>query len=382
MSFSGSTSFFCFNWQPFSLCFVWLALFLTCSSFAQDQAPAPARQLPTVAELKAVPQDSWTMVVLPDTQYYVDHTRTIPPSPEVFQTMTQWIVANKAARNIQLVLHVGDIVDNDEPAEWKMAHEAMSVLNGELPYVISTGNHDYIENSKRRETKLNEFFKLSDNPLNSNSTTGIFRGSHQPNRLENAYYEFRSPNGDPWLIFSLEWGVRNEIFPWVDKILSRPEYANHRAILVTHAYLYHDDTLYDWEAKGKQQEGNPLSYGTAESGDNNDGRSIWNALVKKHKQFRFVFCGHVSGTMEERIFYGDQSEVGYLHSIGQSGNNVHQLLFNAQRRGDAGEGWLRLLEFQPKIRKVTVKTFSPWLESKKLQCWRTDADDFFSLTIE
>ena len=361
-----------------------LALILLCGATlsAQQLPEAPRRSLPSVAELTKLEDGAWTMVVIPDTQYYVDHTRVIPPSPHVFEAMTQWIAKQRAERNIRLVLHVGDIVDNDTPVELEMAARAMQPLNGQLPYVLATGNHDYVENSTRRETQFNNFFKITDNPLNAPQHKGIFRDSYQPDRLENAFYEFTDPAGNPWIIFSLEWGVRSEVIPWVSEILDKPQYANHKAILLTHAYLYHDDSWYDWETKGKQQEGNPLSYGTAASGDNNDGRQLWLKLVQKHKQFQFVFCGHVSGSMEERIYFGDQSEVGYLRSIGTQGNHVHQMLFNAQRRGDAGEGWLRLLEFNPQQSQVTVKTFSPWLESRKLQCWRTDADDYFSLQLK
>ncbi len=62
-------------------------------------------------------------------------------------------------------------------------------------------------------------------------------------------------------------------------------------------------------------------------------------------------------------------------------NRVHQILFIAQRQGAAGEGWLRLMESDPDQRTVQVKTYSPWLDSRGLSAWRTDADDCFVFTL-
>jgi hypothetical protein len=361
-----------------------LATGLLCALFAvatSAQTPAPSRELPTRAELSALTPGAWTMVVLPDTQYYVDHTRVIPPTPEVLASMIDWIVASRAARNIGIVVHVGDIVDNDTPEEWEMVRAIMRPLDGVLPYVLTTGNHDYPGNARVRTTRLNDYFRAADNPLNDPARGGILAATMEPGRLENAAYRWTAPDGRRLAFLALEWGVRDTAVAWANQIMAGDTLAGHTAVLVTHAYLYHDNTMYDWEAHGRDQSSNPHDYGTAATGDSNDGRQLWLQLVRRHRPFEMVLCGHVSGTWEDRMYYDSGSESGYLRSTGAHGQHVHQILFNAQRRGDAGEGWLRLLEFQPDGRTVVVKTYSPWRDGRRLTAWRSDPDNYFQIEL-
>lgn len=350
------------------------------SSLAAVATPRPVA-LPDEDALETRTPGSWTMVVLPDTQYYVDHTRRVPPTPDVFQAMTDWVVEQKTERNIGLVLHVGDIVDNNTDEEWRMAREIMGVLNGEVPYVLATGNHEYTGNARVRETSINQWFKPSDNPFNDPEQGGILQATMEPGRLENAAYEWTAPDGRPFLIMSLEWGVRDRSLEWAKRFLEDGDYEDHTGILVTHAYLYHDNTLYDWAGYGEAQSANPHAYGTAATGDTNDGREVWVNLIKQQALFEMVFCGHVSGKQRERFRTNDAAEIGYRGGLGEAGKTVHEMLFNAQRQGDAGEGWLRLLEFQPDGRTVVVKTYSPWLDQRGLDAWRTDPENYFSIEL-
>jgi len=353
---------------------------LALAALLHARPPVPGHY-PTVGELESIDPGAWTLVVIPDTQYYVDHTRRIPPTPETFASIINWIIEHKAKRNIGLVIHVGDIVDNNTDEEWSMARRIMKPLDNKLPYVLATGNHEYTGNAKVRETDLNKWFTIEDNSLNDPAKAGIFADSMEDGRLENALYQWTSPNGRPFAILSLEWGPRNRTLAWAEEALTSPALAGHTGILVTHSYLYHDNTLYDWETMGSTQSANPFAYEMAASGTTNDGRMIWNKLVSRHSLFELVFCGHVSGKKEERYYLGDDTEIGYLAGRGDAGQTVHQMLFNAQRRGDAGDGWIRLLEFQPDGQTVIVKTFSPWLAQRGLDPWRSDAANYFRIQL-
>jgi hypothetical protein len=343
--------------------------------------PDPTRSYPSAAQLATIKPGAWTMVVIPDTQYYVDHTRKIPPTPEVLESMMRWIVEHKQQRNIQLVVQVGDIVDNDTQEEWAMAKRAWQILDGEVPYVLATGNHDYEGNAKVRRTHFGDYFTPHDNPLNDPEHGGILRELFEPGSLENAVYEYLAPDGRKWLLVSLEWAPRDEVVKWANEVVGQRKYRKQTAVLVTHGYLYHDDTRYDWTLEGTNQEGNPFSYAMSQGGDSNDGEMLWQKLVRQNSSFQMVLCGHVTGSKEERMALGDRAEVGYRLSVGNKGNRVHQLLFNAQRRGDAGDGWLRLMEFDPDQRTVQVKTYSPWLDARGLAAWRTDEDDYFVIKL-
>ncbi len=92
---------------------------------------------PTMAE-------EFSMVILPDTQGYSFATASNPNGLRLFESQTNWIVANQANRNIKFVSHVGDIVDSgSSSAQWDAAVSAMNLLNGVVPYSVLPGNHDY-----------------------------------------------------------------------------------------------------------------------------------------------------------------------------------------------------------------------------------------------
>jgi predicted phosphohydrolase len=304
---------------------------------------------------------SWTMVVLPDTQNYVASTTNAP----IFTQMTNWIVANKAARNIHMVLHEGDITNNNNDVQWSRAQASMDVLNGHLPYAIVPGNHDYGSNGSAnvRTTLFNNYFSFSRNPLNDPARGGTIRGWYEPGKMDNTY-QVLTANDEKFLILNLEWGPRHSVVQWADTVASA--HPDHKLILLTHAYLYSDETRYDWATKGASQSWNPHSYGTAsDPGGTNDGQELWDKLVKKHPNFTMTFNGHVLN-----------DQVGYLQSIGDEGNPVHQMLFNAQNDPRGGDGWLRLIEFLPDHQTAHVKTYSPFLNQ-----WRTTSVHQFNLAL-
>src|SRR5262249_19803070 len=80
---------------------------------------------------------AWSFVVLPDTQCYSESY------PDVFMSQTEWIVRNRQARNIQFVLHLGDITNNNVHPEWINARRAMDVIKrANIPHLLVVGNHD------------------------------------------------------------------------------------------------------------------------------------------------------------------------------------------------------------------------------------------------
>jgi hypothetical protein len=96
----------------------------------------PPRLPPSRIETLFAP-DSFVLALLPDTQYYS------LLYPGVFVAQTAFIARNARRFNIPYVLHLGDIVDTNSPDEWRLAREAMALLDGVVPYALATGNHDY-----------------------------------------------------------------------------------------------------------------------------------------------------------------------------------------------------------------------------------------------
>lgn len=57
-----------------------------------------------------------------------------------------------------------------------------------VPYVCCLGNHDLGDNGRTnsRETLLNKYFKITDNPLNEK----MFIGAYEKGKLDNAAFAF------------------------------------------------------------------------------------------------------------------------------------------------------------------------------------------------
>jgi hypothetical protein len=327
----------------------------------------------TVAQSPFTPSAdaAWSMVVMPDTQNYAKSSSDKP----ILTQMTQWIRDHRDQWKIQVVLQEGDIVnqnwagaptsgDQNATQQWQNARDAFSVLNGQVPYVVAVGNHDLgvgPSTAEDRSTQFDSYFHASDNPLVDPAHGGILKGTMEPGKLENAYYEFVAPDGRKMLIFSLEFGPRQSVVDWAHQVATRPEYAQDTAVLLTHAYMNSDEMRYDWTKS--HDGGNPHAYPIGN--DANDGEELWNEFVKQGGNFQMTLNGHVGG-----------DGVAYLASVGDEGNTVHQMLFNTQFETFGGDGWLRILEFLNDGKTVRVRTYSPYHD-----LYRTDPANDFSFQL-
>ena len=221
---------------------------------------------------------SWSLVLLPDTQYYADRY------PDLFKLQTQWIVKNKEKYDIRYVLGLGDITDKNTAREWRNAKKAIDELNGHVPYALATGNHDYTPNGKpfSGRTSINEYF-----PPSRFEKWPTFGGVMKKGDIANSFHLFRGGKTD-WIVIVLQWAPSDADVKWANEILAK--HPKRKAILVTHAYLFDDNTRYDFAKKGKKQKWSPHAY-TGKKG--NDGEELWQKLVRKH-DFALVVCGHVS----------------------------------------------------------------------------------------
>ncbi|MCC6491460.1 MAG: DUF1080 domain-containing protein [Pirellulales bacterium] len=297
-----------------------------------------AEPLEPCDEVELSHPESFLLAALPDTQIYT----TRPQWHKHFHNQTQWIADNAQRLNIKYVLHEGDIVNNNRPEQWQVAKEALQRLHGKVPYALAPGNHDYGDNgsSSDRSTLLNEYFAADEH-----AQWPTFGGVMDEGRLENSYHTFEHA-GQKYLVLALEWGPRDQAVQWADEIAS--QHQDHRMILLTHAYMYYDDTRYDWASKADKQTWNPHAYANAKlPGGVNDGEELWNKLVRKHKGFVLTLNGHVL-----------EDGAARLTSRGDHGNAVHQLMANYQNRAEGGQGYMRLIEFRPDG-EIRVRSYSP-----------------------
>jgi hypothetical protein len=77
---------------------------------------------------------------------------------------------------------------------------------------------------------------------------------------------------------------------------------------------------------------------------------------------RIVLCGHVHAE-------------SHLTSTRDAGPPVHQILTDYQDDGQGGDGYLRIMTFQPNG-TINVSSYSPYLKT-----YRTDAENAFTLSL-
>lgn len=293
------------------------------------------------AEAPAPVKGGFTLAVLPDTQIYAWKY------PDIYTKQTQWIADNAKKFNMAYVLHVGDITQHNTNSQWKIAAQAHALMNGVVPCAITTGNHDLGPGGKAnsRDTEFTRYF-----PLAGFKKLPTFGGVYdkEPDHTENSYHLFEA-GGRKWLILALEFGPRNDVLRWANEIADK--YPDRSAILVTHAYLRPDNSRFDRDiimvVKEKKKNKGLDNYSLSKDPRGfNDGEDIWKKLVSLHKNFVLVVSGHVCVT-------------GRLESKGVHGNNVMQMVVDYQNQKLGGEGYMRLLQFHPDGKTVTVNDYSP-----------------------
>jgi hypothetical protein len=281
---------------------------------------------------------SYTIVALPDTQHY--HRL----NPELYHAQTEWIAKNREARNIACCLHLGDLTNNNLPAQWELAAAAMARMDGGVPYFMCLGNHDYGARGgcEDRTTLFHDYF-----PPAKFRQAPTFGGSYdrEPERFDNTFHLLEA-GSHRLIILCLEFGPRRDVIRWANEVMEK--HRDRQGILVTHAYMYHDETRYDWLARGAQQAANPHIYKfAAASGDDvADGEALWQQLVCRHN-FLMTLNGHVTG-----------DGLGRLTST-SGDRRTHQMLYNCQIRPQGGDGWLRVIECKADGQTFEVCDYSP-----------------------
>lgn len=338
-------------------------------------------------------REGWTIAVFPDTQNYAKYGK----NQHHFERMCQWVLEHLDAWRIGLVMHEGDFVeqnniaqgggrgwgDQHSESQWESAKRALGRLEGNVPTIFATGNHDYgIRNAETRETQVNDYFAMTDNKLVSDGQGGgilIETGKNASGQhtLENAAYEVRLPDGRKLLVIALEWGPRGDAVAWAKQLVQQKQYQDHTGILLVHDFLT-PQSQRDGQDGNRKRSGNPHTYPTGKAGDTHDGEDLWQALVRDAPQFQLVLNGHEMG-----------SHVGRRTDLNASGTPVHQMLFNAQglgggsaEKGNGGDGWLRLLTFEPDGITLTVRTFSPLKLDQGKSPWWNHPSWCFSLPIK
>lgn len=273
-----------------------------------------------LAPILASAESQFTIVALPDTQFYS------ASYPATFTAQTNWIKDNRVNQNIVFVTHEGDIVDSyTSTTQWSNAATAMNVLDTtSIHYATCPGNHDsnyggnytnYAANFGAGRYSSKPGFLATSSPYNNCLAMTFQAGSRQ----------FLSLSLDSWKGTDSITFAQNQI----------NLHPGMPTIVTLHSYYNTNGTF------------------TGEGGQ------FWNNLIWGNSQVFMVLCGHMHGQ-----FHDADNNLG--------GKPVYEMLADYQSDANGGNGYMRLIQFDPDNSAIHVKSYSP-----TLGLYKTDAANQF-----
>ena len=283
---------------------------------------------------------SFSIIVLPDTQYYSSNLNN--GTLAMFNSQTQWIVNNRSADNIAFVIGLGDIVqngnNNGDFSEWINANSAVSLLDNPvttglpqgIPYSFGVGNHDQGpsgDGSPDDTAGYNQYFGASRYSGKS------YYGGHYGTDNDN-HYELFSAGGMDFIVINIAYmdpgsdgAELTSVLDWANGLLQAN--STRRGIVASH-YLINEGFNASWSDQGL---------------------ATYNALSGNPNLF-LMLAGH--WTPPE----GQRTDVS-------NGNRVFTFLSDYQEDGFGGDGWLRILTFVPSSNQIQVQTYSPFINQSE-----------------
>ena len=171
------------------------------------------------------PSSEFAIIVLPDTQIYAWRNNTM------LESQIDWILKAKDKLNIKYVIQLGDLVQHhDNESQWQYVNHSFSKLDGKIPYMVTTGNHDgygIIDTEVWELYNYNRYF-----PVERFIDDGHFQGYYISS--DNAYSYFSAGEKD-YMIITLGNCPRSDIVNWAEQIVK--ENSDREVIFVSHSIL-------------------------------------------------------------------------------------------------------------------------------------------------
>lgn len=238
--------------------------------------------------------EPFTLAVVPDSQQEVlnaEDTR--------FADRLQWLVDNRQPLKLEMVLHVGDMLNWDTPnhVQYERASAGLEILDrAGVPYVLTIGNHDSaatkeggsaapgnVHDNLRNTTTFNTYFPAK--------RFQALQGGFEDGKVDNAWHTFRAGELD-WLVINLELWPRAAAVEWARTIVDA--HPHHNVIVLTHSHL---------TARGQIEQRNG-GYG------DNSPQYVFDRLLKPCANIRLVFSGH-TGRHAYRLDHGEHGNAIY-----------------------------------------------------------------------
>lgn len=310
------------------------------------------------AELEAT--DSFSIVLLPDIQNMSSGENG--GLPEMLNAEVDWIVANRQAEKISIVIGLGDSVNcaSDTPQSLVNAHEAYKRLDDAgIVYVPIMGNHDYDRCGQIGDRRASHYMRYFDT---DRFTVRDWFGdsTFPPDSTENFYVLF-DVGTRKFIVIALEFAPRDAAVAWAQQVLD--EHPDRAAIIATHQYLICGSqpairiSVNDMGGPGPAYwEFTDLTY--------NGGEELWQKLIRKNAGIFLVVSGHFPDESAARV------------DVNDGGRSVAQICTDYQSDGLGGSGRLRKLTYRPLDARIDVESYSPYFDN-----YLTNAKNQFQLPL-
>lgn len=295
-------------------------------------------------EIAPAKEDEYCFAVVGDTQVLSWY------HPEEIATIYDWLLENKETRNIKYVMGVGDITEESKDYEWSNAAQQIGKLSGEIPYSIVMGNHDKYDQKASNYAPTDRSKFLFNQTFYKQAYLQELDGWYGEGDVSCSYNAFEVGE-TKWLVVNLDFGPTDEMLAWASNVIQA--HADHKVIIVTHAYLYRNGTTLD------KTECYPASETNAQF---NDGDEIWDKLVSKHENIQLVLSGH-----------DPWDHIVCAQDKGDNGNTVTQLLIDGQYMDKYYQptAMVALLYFSADGEEMTVRYYST-----AKQCYGSELSQF------
>jgi 3',5'-cyclic AMP phosphodiesterase CpdA len=276
---------------------------------------------------------SFSIMQITDTQYLSGYF------PKLFNTTMTWLVDNAPAYNVKMVVHTGDLVDNEtSPSQWEVANASISkLIQAGIPYCWAAGNHDQIpENNPNGTCWASNYYAFNAANMRSKPywVSDLYGSKNTAVKVEYGGVQF--------LIVDIEYLGNSSVLAWAKNLFDN--YPNANVIAATHSYL-----------------NNTLGYGSSDL-DENAWIDNFKTLINSYPRASLILSGHDpfgSGSNNTRI--GLREEIYYDR---QAQNSFK------------GAASVRIYTFNTVSMTVNVRTYAV-----DTQQWLTDLANQFSFGV-
>ncbi|WP_142826497.1 S-layer homology domain-containing protein [Planococcus soli] len=266
----------------------------------------------------------FTMLWFTDTQYYAQDY------PEVWTSMTDWMIEEFKKGSYEYAMHTGDLVNEvlDEE-QWKVAEENLDRMDAaNIPYGVLAGNHDVVIDKLNKTYDYTIFQRYA----------GIDRFQDKPwfgeamNDENQNHYDLFSFGDHDFIFLYLGFGRDGsaETVEWANRVLA--EHADRNAIVGMHENI------------------NSLAQYVTE-----EARIVNREIVVPNENVKMVLSGH---------HHGANYRVKKLENEDGTDREVLEVLANHQGNTppDRGQGYLKMLTFDPTDETLDFVSYSPYLD--------------------